>query len=55
MVSKVPDAFAVVLVNLLVAVVSELILYAWVYRTPAFKSVKVGSGAVCSSSLIGWW
>lgn len=41
MFTHLPDAFSVVFVNTLVVVVSELILYAWVYRTSAFKSVKV--------------
>ena len=36
-----PDAFGVVAATTLAAFLSEVILYLWVYRTPAFRSVKV--------------
>lgn len=41
MVAGLPDAVVVVLLNLLVALSSEVLIYLWVYRTAGFKSVKV--------------
>lgn len=41
MVLGLPDVVEVVLFNLGLVLVSEIVLYFWVYRTTAFKSVKV--------------